>query len=77
MAVHYYDEDNIEVGNPINTHVVVNHVVELTEEEKEQARQDAIRKVQDDMYNKLTQPAKKATTKKADTANNQPTLFDF
>jgi len=44
MAVHYYDEDNIEVGKPMNAHVVVNHVVELTEEEKEQARKDAIQK---------------------------------
>lgn len=43
MAVHYYDEDNIEVGNPLtNTQVVVNHVVELSEEEKAEAKQKAI-----------------------------------
>lgn len=53
MAVHFYDEDNIEVGTPINNvHVVVNHFVELTEEEKEQARQDAIQKAQDEAYRK-------------------------
>ncbi|MCW0484044.1 PcfK-like family protein [Gaoshiqia sediminis] len=28
MAAHYYDEDNIEVGKPINARVVVNHKVE-------------------------------------------------
>jgi len=28
MAVHYYDEDNIEVGGKINAKVVVNHHVE-------------------------------------------------
>ncbi|HEY1025323.1 MAG TPA: PcfK-like family protein [Sphingobacteriaceae bacterium] len=28
MAVHYYDEDNIEVGKPINARVVVNHRVD-------------------------------------------------
>ncbi len=38
MAVHYYDEDDIDVGKPINCQVVVNHTVELTAEEKEQAR---------------------------------------
>jgi hypothetical protein len=31
MAVHYYDEDNIEIGKPMNDHVVVNHVVQLTD----------------------------------------------
>jgi hypothetical protein len=35
MAVHYYDEADIDVGKPITSgHVVVNHQVELTEEEK-------------------------------------------
>lgn len=39
MAVHYYDEDNIEVGKPNSCKVVVNHTIELTEEEKAEARQ--------------------------------------
>ena len=33
QAVHYYDENEIEVGKPMNCQVAVNHVVELTEEE--------------------------------------------
>ena len=74
MSVHYYDEDNIETGKPMNAHVVVNHVVELTAEEKEQARQDAIQKAQDEAYRKITQPVKKA---KKVTLNPQPSLFDF
>ena len=74
MAVHYYDEDNIEVGKPMNAHVVVNHVVELTAEEKEQARKDAIQKAQDEAYKKMTQPVKKA---KKVVLNPQPSLFDF
>lgn len=45
MAAHYYDEDNLEVGKKINCDVVVNHQVELTEEEKKQARQAAIDRV--------------------------------
>ena len=74
MAVHYYDEENIEVGRPIGARIVVNHVVELTEDEKQQARQDAIQKAQNDAYNKMVQPKKKITTKQ--TANtNQLSLF--
>lgn len=34
MAVHYYEEENIEVGKLVNCQVVVNHQVELTPEEK-------------------------------------------
>lgn len=75
MAIHYYDEDQIELGSPIdNAHVVVNHFVELTEEEKEQARQDAIKKVQDEAYKRMTQPTKKA---KKQVSVIQPSLFDF
>lgn len=75
MAVHYYDEDIIEVGNPINScQIAVNHIVELTEEEKEQARKEAIKKAQNDAYNRMMQPKKKA---KRVEMNNQPSLFDF
>ena len=31
---HYYDEDDIEVGKSVSCQVSVNHIVELTEEEK-------------------------------------------
>lgn len=74
MAVHYYDEDNIEIGKPMNGHVVVNHVVELTEEEKTQARQDAVQQLQSETYNKMKQPVKKASKV---VVNPQPCLFDF
>lgn len=74
MAVHFYDEDSIEIGKPINAQVAVNHVVVLTAEEKEIARQDAMQKVQDEAYRKMTQPTKKA---KRVALNPQPSLFDF
>jgi hypothetical protein len=75
MAVHYfYDEDLIDIGNPVDCHVVVNHVVELTEEEKQQARKDAIQRVQDEAYNKLKQPVKKVPK---EGINTQPCLFNF
>ena len=77
MATHYYDEEEIEVGNPINCQVVVNHTVELTEEEKEQARQDAINKLRDEeikKMRKLIQPRKTAENKNQ---VEQPSLFDL
>lgn len=75
MAVHYYNEDSIEVGNPMNNcHIAVNHTVELTQEEKKEARKEAIQKAQNDAYNKMMQPKKKA---KRVEMNNQPSLFDF
>ena len=73
MATHYYDEEEIEVGKPINCQVVVNHTVELTEEEKKQARQDAINKLRDEEMAKMRRP--KTTEKKAQDV--QPSLFDF
>lgn len=77
MAIHYYEEDEIEVGNPINCKMVVNHTVELTEEEKEQARQDAIERLRQEEMAKLRKPIqpKKATEKKPQDV--QPSLFDF
>ena len=75
MAVHFYDEDNIEIGKPMhNAQIAVNHVVVLTAEEKEQARQDAIQKAQDEAYRKMIQPTKKA---KKVALTIQPSLFDF
>lgn len=74
MAADYYLKDNIEAGKPVNAHVVINRVVELTAEEKEQARKDAIQRVQDEAYKKMTQPVKKAPKV---ALNPQPSLFDF
>ncbi len=77
MAVHYYDEDNIEVGNTMNAHVVVNHVVELTEEEKQQARKKAILQVHTEAYKEMKKPVKKVATKKKEKkeVTNQLSLF--
>ena len=53
LAIHYYDEDNIDVGKPISCGVVVNHKVELTEEEKAQARKDALKAYQEEEMRKI------------------------
>lgn len=77
MAVHYWEENEIEVGKPVNCQVVVNHTVELTEEEKAQARQDAIDKLRDEEMAKMRKPTqpKKATESKNKV--EQLSLFDF
>ena len=54
MAVHYYDEDNIDAGKPVNMQVVVNHQVELTDEEINEAKQQAIKRAEEDQYKKVT-----------------------
>ena len=74
QAVHYYDEADIEVGKPIKCQVVVNHQVELTQEEKQQARQSAMKRFEDEALAKMKQVRKpiKATENKP-----QPSLFDF
>jgi hypothetical protein len=45
MAVHYYDEDDLAVGKPVNGRVVVNHSIELSSSEIDQAKQAALDKV--------------------------------
>ena len=78
MAIHYYEENEIEVGKPLtNCQVVVNHSVELTEEEKAQARQDAINQLRNEEMAKMRKPTqpKKATENR--TQVEQPSLFDF
>lgn len=76
QAVHFYDENEIEVGNPLQCHVAVNHVVELTAEEKAEARQNALRQYQNEELRRLQSRNKPTTTAKKET-NVQPTLFDF
>lgn len=73
---HYFEENEIEVGKPMDCQVVVNHVVELTAEEKAEARQNALRQYQNGELRRLQSRNKPTTTAKKET-NVQPTLFDF
>lgn len=74
LATHFYQEENIEIGNPINCNIIVNHTIILTEEEKEEARKEAIQKAQDEAYNRVMQPKKKVNTKQSE-VSNQLSLF--
>lgn len=73
MALHYYDEPDIEVGKSVNCRIVVNHTIELTEEEKAQAHRDALQRAEQEAYAKLTQ--RKPTVKKQSGNNQQMNLL--
>ena len=78
MAVYYYDEDDLEVGSPVACHVVVNHTIVLTEEEKAEARKQAIQQYQAQELRRLQEP--KRVKAKASTDSEQvpqPSLFDM
>ena len=78
QAVHYYHEHELEVGKPLQSHVAVNHVVELTAEEKAEARQNAIRQYQDEEVRRLQNRNKPRTATKATVQEvQQPSLFDL
>ena len=68
QAVHYYDETDIEIGKPIDCKVVVNHHVELTEEEKAEARKEAIKRAENEVYSRMTQ--RKTAPKKENKHSN-------
>lgn len=74
MAVHYYDEENIDAGSPVNCQVVINQVPELTEEEKKAAKQAAMDKAIAEEKEKLTKKAAKKQEQPA--AVIQQSLFD-
>lgn len=71
---HYFDEDNIDIGKPLDCHVAVNHVVQLTDEEKAEARRQAIEQYQREQLAKMRSHSER--TKKAENKVVQPSLFD-
>ena len=78
MAVHYYDEDDLEVGSPVACHVVVNHTLVLTEEEKAEARKQAIQQYQAQELSRLQEPKRVKTKASTDSEQaRQASLFDM
>ena len=71
---HYFDEDNIDIGKPLNCHIAVNHVVQLTDEEKAEARQRAVEQYQRAELAKLQSCDTKP--KRVENKIVQPSLFD-
>lgn len=78
MAVHVIDEPSIEIGKPTNCKVVVNHHVELTEEEKAEQKALALKRFQDEELRKLqTRNSKPKVVKPQATKQPELSLFDF
>ena len=78
MAVHVIDEPSIEIGKPTNCSVVVNHHVELTEEEKAEQKALALKRFQDEELRKLqTRNSKPKVVKPQATKQPELSLFDF
>ncbi len=65
------------VGKPNSCKVVVNHTIELTEEEKAEARQRAVEQFQREELSKIK--SRNAKPKKVETTEivSQPSLFEF
>ncbi len=75
MAIHYYDEESIDIGKAVKKgRVVVNHVVSLTPQDVEQARTEAIKKYQDNLILELKN--KKSTKVKPAITQSQKSIFD-
>ena len=74
MAVHYYDEDNLDVGKKINCNVVVNHTVELTKKEKQEIREKARNAFYEEQLAKQRESLK--PKKKVKESVSGPSLFD-
>lgn len=72
MAVHYYDEDDIQIGTPLQCSIVVNHTVELTEDEQGEIRQSAIKQLHEETYSAMK---KKPTRAKKEVEDKQLSLF--
>ena len=77
MAVHYYDEDKIEVGEKKNCTVVVNHTIDLSQEEIKAAKEKAIQEVINEQKEKmLRKKAPKPVDQKKEVKTLEPSLFD-
>ena len=74
MAVHYWDEDNLDAGKKISCKVVVNHTIELTEEDKQELKE----KARNDFYSEqLAKQRESLKPKKiVETKVAEPSLFD-
>ena len=77
MAVHYYDEDDIKVNKlPAGTRTVTStspKPIKLTEEDKQRAREEAIKRLSEEQYALLKK--KPSRGKKETTEVQQMSLF--
>lgn len=76
IAIHYYDEANVKVDDDVSVRVVFpNTGIEISEEEKEEAKRKAIEAYQQELKEKMLNDAMVKKSKKKSKTINQPTLF--
>ena len=73
---HYIDEPELEIGKPLQCNVVVNHHIELTEEEKAEQKALALKRYQDEELRKIQARNARPKAHKPQT-DSQPTLSLF
>lgn len=76
QVVHFYDE-NLDPGQKINVHVVCATRAELSEEDKKQAYQDALKQYQQEQLSKMRTEATKPKAKPKVEVQPQATLSLF
>ena len=76
IAVHYYVEDNVSVGTMPQCQVIVNHQVQLTDEEIEELRKKAREKVFSEEASRIRSVGK-PTQQKNSSAGETGQLFSF
>ena len=74
---HAYTEDNVEIRQSSACRAVVNHTVELTEEEKTEARRQAVRQYQEEEIRKMKERKSKSAVKVQENKQTEPNLFGF
>ena len=77
LATHYYVEEDIDVGKPVQCHVVVNHQVELTAKEIEEERRKAREKVFSEEAARLRNAGRSQPASKPKPEESDGLLFSF
>jgi len=81
LACHYFDGDvsEKEIGSPLNCKVVISKE-HLTEEDKEELRQQAMEQYKEEQLREIrrqSQPKPNTAPKAGEEINVQPSLFDI
>ena len=78
MAVHVVDEPTLEIGKPVSCNVVVNHHIDLTEEEKAEQRSIALKRYQEEELRKIqVRNSRPKPSKPKVPQQTEFSLFDF
>lgn len=77
MALHVIDEPTLEMGEPMQCNVVVNHHIELSEAEKAEQKALALKRYQEEELRKLQmRNFRPKATKPQANHQPEPSLFD-